>query len=113
MSKCFRLQPGDIKPLVPEQGSCVASDRITVDGAKIGYMVRTDPVADADSGWCFFAGDENAEYTSTPDFFGVHAVNTVANYDADIIPFLDSPAPCAFVRDASGTFVPVSSRHEA
>jgi hypothetical protein len=113
MEKCLRLQPEDIKPLVEVQGSCIASDRITVDGTKIGYMVRTDPVAEADSGWCFFAGDENAEYTATTDFFGVYEVNTVANYDAEIIPYLDSPAPCAFVRDASGNFVAVAPRHEA
>jgi len=113
MAKCFRLQPEEIKPLVTGQGSCIASDRITVDGAKIGYMYRTLPVDPADSGWCFFAGDENEEYAATADFFGVYAVNTVANYDADILPLLDIPAPCAFERDASGAFVPVTPTCEA
>jgi hypothetical protein len=32
-------------------------------------------------------------------------VNTIANYDPDIIPLLDKPVGTAWARDASGKFV--------
>ncbi|MCC8361803.1 DUF2185 domain-containing protein [Lysobacter sp. A6] len=34
----------------------MASDRITVDDAKVGYCYREDPEDSVDSGWRFFAG---------------------------------------------------------
>jgi len=45
---------------------CFASDRIMVEGHPIGYMYREMPDDDtefsrSDSGWRFFAGDENDE----------------------------------------------------
>jgi hypothetical protein len=60
-----------------------------------------------DSGWRFFAGTEEQEYVDDPDNLQIYDVNTVANYDPDIIPFLRSPVGSAFERDASGKFVAV------
>ncbi|MGH9959261.1 MAG: immunity protein Imm33 domain-containing protein [Pyrinomonadaceae bacterium] len=41
-----------------------------------------------------------------PDNLGVYDVNTAANYDMDIVPYLDSPVGSAFVRDQeTGKFV--------
>ncbi len=113
MAKCLRLNAEEIKPLVDGYGSCIASDQVTVEGRKVGYMYRSDPVDPADSGWCFFAGNEPDEYTSDPSNFGVYDVNTIANYDPDIIPFLDIEAPCAFEPAPSGEFVAVTPTFEA
>jgi len=33
----------------------------------------------------FFAGDENDEYVNDPDNIGLYSLNTIANYDKDII----------------------------
>ena len=77
-------------------GACLITDRVTVDGLKIGYMYREQPVRAEDSGWCFFSGDEQQDYIDNPAHTGVYAVNTAANYDPDIIPYLETPAPCAF-----------------
>lgn len=38
---------------------CLATDRIMVDGSRIGYMYREEPDPDMpDSGWRFTAGDD-------------------------------------------------------
>jgi hypothetical protein len=83
-------------------GGCIASDRITVDGTRVGYMYREQPMNDVDSGWHFFAGDEAKEYVDTAANFTVFDVNTICNYDQAIIPFLGSPSGSAFAR-ISGT----------
>ena len=99
MEKKFAIAKEQLQPLVEPMGYCLASDRIMVDGHAIGYMYRESPSEELDSGWCFFAGDESQEYTDEPSHFGVYEVNTVANYDGDIIPHLETPAPCAFEKE--------------
>jgi hypothetical protein len=59
-------------------------------------MYRERPDRPEDSGWWFFAGDEDQAYIDDPKNTGVYAVNTIANYDPDIIPYLKTPYPCAF-----------------
>ncbi|MDR2861872.1 MAG: DUF2185 domain-containing protein [Syntrophobacterales bacterium] len=100
---------GKIKDLLRWEGpeGCLATDRITVDGAKVGYMYREEPDEESkmpDSGWRFFAGDESDEYVNNPDNSGIYALNTIANYDPDIIPLLASPYGTAFGRDENGVF---------
>jgi len=45
---------------------------------------------------------------NTPANIGVYDVNTIANYDRDIIPLLDAPPGSAFERDDDGSFVSVA-----
>ncbi len=71
-------------------GYCIATDRITVDGEKVGYMYREQPDDSSDSGWRFFAGDESQDYINNPDNISIYDVNTIANYDPSIIKYLDS-----------------------
>lgn len=95
--KKFYLSREQIKQIVPPNlGGCFITDRVTVDGQKIGYMYREQADRPDDSGWRFFAGDESQEYVDDLSHTGVYAVNTAANYDPDIIPYLHTPAPCAF-----------------
>lgn len=98
--KAFKIPANQIRQLIPNMGGCFVSDRITVDGAPVGYMYREQPDNDIDSGWRFFAGDESQEYTDTPDNFGIYDVNTICNYDPAIIPFLKTPVGSAFGRVA-------------
>ena len=89
--------PGDrIRQLVPPMGGCLATDEIMVEGRKVGYMYREHPEQEWDSGWRFFAGDESPEYVNDPSHIGIYAVNTVANYDPDVICHLNTPPPCTF-----------------
>jgi hypothetical protein len=84
--------------LVPPMGSCFASDRITVDGAPVGFMYREPPDHALDSGWRFLAGDESEAYLGNPDNFALYEVNTIANYDPEIVPLVDAEIGCAFER---------------
>src|SRR5579859_2960318 len=90
-NKAFKIPGDQIKRLIANMGACVASDRITVDGMKVGYMYREEPDQQADSGWRFFSGDETQEYADNPDNFAIYEVNTICNYDPAIIPFLNAP----------------------
>lgn len=90
--------------MAPGLGGCIASDRIVVDGALVGYMHRAPPINEMDSGWQFLAGDEDEAYMADAQRHGVYDVNTIVNYDPDILPFLDTPIGSTFERASDGKF---------
>ena len=101
----FLLSKDQILPLYISKGNsgCIASNKITVDGIKIGYMYREKPSPHfPDSGWRFFAGEESDEYTQDPDNFQIFDLNTICNYDKDIIPYLESCCGSAYIRTEKG-----------
>ena len=103
----FHVKAEDMKNLLPdweEASGCIATNRITVEGCKIGYCYREKPDGDWDSGWRFTAGDESDEYMDDPNNAGIYGLNSICNDDPDIIPLLNTPAPCAFERDEHGVF---------
>ena len=103
----YHVKAEDVKDLLPDwEGAdgCIATNRITVEGCKIGYCYREKPDGDWDSGWRFTAGDESEEYMDDPNNAGIYKLNTICNDDPDIIPLLNTPAPCAFERDENGVF---------
>lgn len=72
----------------------------------MGFMYREDSQDPIDSGWHFFSGDESQEYADDPTNYEIYDVNTIANYDPSIIPYLDAPAGSAFGRDDEGKWRP-------
>ena len=103
----YHVKAEDVKSLLPDwEGAdgCIATNRITVEGRKIGYCYREEPDGGWDSGWRFTAGDESDEYMDDPNNAGIYKLNTICNDDPDIIPLLNTPAPCAFERDENGVF---------
>jgi len=88
MNNKFQLKPEDIKVLIPSMGYCLASDKITVDGLKVGFMYREEPEEVDDSGWRFLSGTETQEYIDEDKNIMIFDVNTIANYDPAIIPYL-------------------------
>jgi hypothetical protein len=81
---------------------------ITCGGHKVGFMYREEPSHEHDSGWRFMSGRESDEYMQEPDNFAIHDVNTIANYDAEIVPLLHAPVGAAFERqNGTGAFVEV------
>jgi hypothetical protein len=97
--KRFALRADQIRPLAEGRGGCIG---------KVGYMYREEPDNDIDSGWRFTAGRESEEYMDNPDNHGIYDVNTIANYDPEIIPFLDARPGSALERDrGSGKFVEI------
>ena len=100
MDKVFKLASDQMRQLVADVRGCFASDRITVDGSLVGYMYREEPDAEWDSGWRFMAGDESDDYLNNPANLQIYALNTIANYDMEIIPLLTAPINSAFARDS-------------
>ena len=103
----YHVKAEDVKRLLPDwEGAdgCIATNRITVEGCKVGYCYREEPDGGWDSGWRFTAGDESEAYMDDPNNAGIYKLNTICNDDSDIIPLLHMPAPCAFERDENGVF---------
>ena len=103
----YHVKAEDVKHLLADwEGAdgCIATNRITVEGRKVGYCYREIPDGNWDSGWRFTAGDESDEYMDDPNNAGIYKLNTICNDDPDIISLLNTPAPCAFERDENGVF---------
>jgi hypothetical protein len=106
--KLFKLRAGEIKPLARGRGGCIATDMITVHGMKVGFMYREGPLNAQASGWCFMAGVETPEYMDDPANHAIYDLNTIANYDPEIISLLDASVGSAFERHGStGKLTPV------
>ena len=106
-NKKFAIAASDIKPLLRDWSAadgCMASDRILVDGCKVGYMYRVKPEKEWDSGWRFMSGDETQEYLNEHEHVGIYKLNTICNYDMDILPFLSDECGCAYAREEDDLF---------
>lgn len=107
MEKEFKLKAEQIKEILEWNGAdgCIATDKITVEGSKVGYMYREEPSNGYDSGWRFFEGSESDEYLDDANNSAVYKLNTICNYDTEIIPFLNAPYGTAYGRNEKGEFV--------
>lgn len=74
-------------------GFCLVSNLISLEGKKVGYMYREELEEDAenDSGWRFLAGTEDQEYVDNEANSKVYEVETIADFDPAIIPYLNFP----------------------
>lgn len=107
--KAYKIAPNDILKLIPSMGGGICTDKITVDGLPIMYMYRDEPVNTKDSGWRFFSGTEDSDYMANAGFHSVYDLNTIANYEPAIIPFLNHPVGSEFERsDDKGKFIKIA-----
>ena len=90
-SKRFAIPADRIRQLVPSLGGCFATDHIVVESRPVGVMYREPPDHEADSGWRFLSGEESDAEFDDPGQTAIYEVNTIANYDPDIIRFLSYP----------------------
>lgn len=89
----------------PNGEGCIVSDKITKEGFKVGYMYREEPSNNnPDSGWRFASGNEDDKYMNNPNNHHIFAINTICNYDRDIIPYLKSKVGSAYIRVSSNKF---------
>ena len=106
--KPYRLSLPELRELLtgwegPE--GCLATDHITVLGKRVGWCYREKPDGQyPDSGWRFFSGEESDEYTNDVNNVGVYSLNTICNYDPDILPLLTAPYGTAYARGEDGKF---------
>ena|ERR1700760_2706101 len=96
--KNFKIPGAELVRLIGPIGGATATDTITVDGRDVGYMYRDEPINPIDTGWRFFAGDESLEYIRDNNNTEIYDINTIANYDPSIIPYLDEPPGTAWER---------------
>lgn len=77
----------------PSIGFCLASNIITLEGKKVGYMYREELEKDSenDSGWRFLAGTEDQDYVDNEANSKVYEVETIADFDPAILPYLNLP----------------------
>ncbi len=110
MAKTYKLSADELLPLVAAGRTCIATDRITVEGLPVRFMYREDPIGRSDSGWRFLSGLETDAYMEVAGHQGQHELNFLANCDRAIIEFLDAPIGSAFQKpeDASAPFEPVT-----
>src|SRR5688572_28007369 len=96
-----------IKPIAVGFGACLATDRIMVDGARVGYCYREEPSNSVYSGWRFLAGDESQDYVDIADHWAFYDINTVANYDPSIAAVIEAPCGSAYERNEAGVLEPI------
>ncbi|GAA4679689.1 DUF2185 domain-containing protein [Frondihabitans cladoniiphilus] len=98
--KVFAVDAADMVDFGLPDAACLATDRITVDGAPVGFAQRDHAQhGPEDSGWRFFAGDEDEAYLDDPGHSGVYSLNAIANCDDAIVPVVDAPRGTAWIRD--------------
>ena len=84
---------------------CFATDHITVLGKKVGWCYREQPTEGRpDSGWRFFSGEESEDYVNDAKNTEVYDLNTICNYDPDVLPLLSAPVGTAYMRGPDGKF---------
>lgn len=101
--KQFKFK-GELQELITPIGGCYASDKITVDGLPVGFMYREEPNFEKDSGWRFFSGTESQEYVDDPNNLMIYDVNTIANFDKAIMPYLYMKIGTELERKSDNTF---------
>ncbi len=106
--KEFRLWAPEFKLYLTDwegPSGCFATDHITVLGKKVGWCYREQPTEGRpDSGWRFFSGEESDDYVNNLAHTDVYDLNTICNYDPDILPLLTAPVGTAYMRGPDGKF---------
>jgi hypothetical protein len=107
MDKKFNKSKDEFKPIAIGYGACLATNHITVEGKKVGYMYREEPLESvpADNGWRFYSGEESQEYVDNAKNLCFYDTNTIANYDPSITPYLAAPIGSAFGKNEKGDFI--------
>lgn len=83
----------------------LVSKKITEEGWKVGYMERNKPLNVEDSGWCFFAGNEDDKYMSDYRNIELASVGYVwQQLDTDIFKYIDMPIGTKLIRISFETF---------
>ena len=86
------------------QGALV-SKRIVEEGWKVGFMYRREPNNPADSGWTFFAGNEDEHYNSDVKNIVLMPLGKVCHdLDRDVYKYMTAPVGTEFIRISETEF---------
>lgn len=98
MKNILNTPENEIKDVIPPMGFCLVSNLILSEGMLVGFMYREKTFTPEDSGWRFLSGTESEDYIENPNNSKIIEVNTLANFDPAIIPYLKHKAEIAFER---------------
>lgn len=105
----------EVKDMGLTQGTlgCFVTDRVSAEQYVIGYFYHDTPAENVpDSGWRFFAGDEDKDYLSDVSHTHIFSLNTVVNVFPEILPWLDEPVGTAVVLGNDGKYYKVDLENE-
>jgi hypothetical protein len=89
-------------------GICVATNKIMVDGMKVGFMYREEVEEELDSGWRFFSGTEEQDYVDNPENSGIYDVETILLQDSAVKQYLKMPVGTELERvEGTNQFKPI------
>jgi hypothetical protein len=80
-------------------GYVMATKMLVDNKRKVRFMYREEQSNIQDSGWRFFCGDEDQNYTDNPDNIAIYDVDTILAIDKSISPYLRSAKGTAFERE--------------
>ena len=103
--KKYKLDSNDIKKLIEFNGGCIATDKITVDGMKVGYMYREKPSIKDDSGWRFFKGNEDESFTENADNFRIFTLSSLIDMDDSVVDYLQMNEGTSLIRIGNNKFI--------
>ncbi|WP_316845817.1 DUF2185 domain-containing protein [Pedobacter psychrodurus] len=107
--KIFKRSASQIKDLIPHRGGCMATDKITIDGLPVKFMYRQELDYEHDTGWIFLSSTETQGYLDDHTNTMIYEVNTIADYDPAIIPYLNLPVGTDLERvDGTDRFIDYS-----
>ena len=83
----------------------LVSKKIAEEGWKVGFMERYEPHNEMDSGWAFFAGDEDVSYNTDVNNILLADVGYVCqSFDPDIFKYVGMPIGTKLIRTSPDTF---------
>lgn len=86
-------------------GYVMATKMLVDNKRKVRFMYREETSNDQDSGWRFFCGDEDQDYTKDPGNIAIYDIDTIISIDKSITPYLRSVKGTALEReDENGIF---------
>lgn len=83
----------------------LVSRKIVEEGWKVGFMYRCEPNNPADSGWIFFAGNEDEQYNSNIKNIVLMPLGKLCyELDRDVYKYLTAPVGTEFIRVSETEF---------
>ncbi len=89
-------------------GYVMATKMLVDNKRKVRFMYREEPSNEQDSGWRFFCGDEDQDYTDNPDNIAIYNIDTIIAIDKSITPYLNSAKGTALERENENSMFTVS-----
>lgn len=82
---------------------CFVSKKLLEEGWKVGYMTRSEPLGEEDSGWCFMVGNEDDAYTNDYHNIALLYIGEICQIDPDVMAHICHPVGTALIRVSSDT----------